>query len=167
MLSKLKSKIARWAVLRNKMEALRILVNQSDIYVIMSALRGPDTENEYLKWVFTARIRHLAGMDCESVGSNCRDEKVVSFKDVIEALKSVNADDRHYLNHVKMALMEFKYKGLIDRDEFLLLYELADILEKVAVGYYSRDGATTLIMNIAKKYRHLLEECEHEVSHTY
>jgi len=49
MLGKIKSKIARWAVLRNKVEALRILVNDSGTYLIMSALRGPDTENENLQ----------------------------------------------------------------------------------------------------------------------
>lgn len=153
MLGKLKSRIARWAVLRNKLEALKVLVNESDIYNIMSALRGPDTQNYDLKYIFTARIRHLAGMDCKRSDAHCRDKKVVSIRDVMEALKSINADDEHYLGHVTEALIEFKHKGLIDRDEFLLLYELADIMKKVSIGYFTRETAETLVKSLAKRFK--------------
>ena len=157
MLGKLKSKIARWAVLRNRMEALKILVNESDIYNIMSALRGPDTQNYDLKYIFTARIRCLAGMDCESAGSYCREEKIVSLRDVIDALKSINADDEHYLGHVTEALIEFKHKGLIDRDEFLLLYELADIMKNVSIGYLTRETAETQVKRLAKRFKDMFK----------
>jgi len=158
MFGKLKSKIARWAVLRNKMEALKVLVNESDTYVIMSALRGPDTGNDDLKYIFTARIRHLAGMNCEGLGGSCRDVKEIRLKDVMEALKHIKEHDLHYLNHVYQALLELRYKGVIDDDEYVLLSELADILRKVANGYYSKDEAKQLILSLAENYKHLLEE---------
>jgi len=158
MLGKIKSKIARWAVLRNKMEALKVLVNESDTFVIMSALRGPDTENEHLKYIFTARIRHLAGLDCRGLGRSCRSMKKIRLKDVMEALKYVKVHDFHYLNHVRQALLGLRFKGVIDDDEYGLLSELADILRNVASVHYSKDEAKQLILSIAKKYRHLLEE---------
>jgi len=132
MLGKIKSKIARWAVLRNKVEALRILVNDSGTYLIMSALRGPDTENENLKYIFTARIRCLAGMDCNGSSAYCRSKREISLGIVMEALKSVNTND--------------------------VLCELADIMEKVAEGYFTRETAETLIKSLVKRFKHMFEE---------
>jgi len=145
------------AVLRNKMEALRILANEPDTYNIMASLRGPDTENDDLKWIFTARIRHLVGMDCERVGAICREEKIVSLRNVFEALKKVNANDEHYLRHASKALHELRAKGLIDRDEYSLLTELALILRDAGIEHITKDEAKDLIKKLAKKHRHLIE----------
>ena len=42
-----RSRLIRWAVLNNKVEALRLLVGCEDAYAIMSALRGPDSFQFY------------------------------------------------------------------------------------------------------------------------
>ena len=157
MLGKIKSKIARWAVLRNKVEALRILVNDSGTYLIMSALRGPDTENENLKYIFTARIRCLAGMDCNGSSAYCRSKREISLGIVMEALKSVNTNDVHYLRHVWSALGELKVLGVLDATEYRVLCELADIMEKVAEGYFTRETAETLIKSLVKRFKHMFE----------
>jgi len=137
---------------------LKVLVNEPDTYLIMTALRGPDTDNENLKYVFTARIRYLAGLDCRGLGRSCRVMKKIRLKDVIEALKYIKAYDFHYLNHVRQALLELRYKGVIDNEEFRVLSELVDIFRNVASGHYSKDEAMYLILSLAKKYKHLLEE---------
>jgi len=154
---RIKSKVARWAVLRNKMEALRILVNDSEIYNIMAALRGPDTQNDDLKWIFTARLRYLVGMDCGGSGVRCRTKKEIRLWEVFEALKKVNEYDEHYLSHVELALFELMVKGLIDKEEYSLLRELADILQRAGVECITKHEAEDLIKKLAKKHRHLIK----------
>ena len=151
-----RSRLIRWAVLNNKVEALRLLVGCEDAYAIMSALRGSDSGNLELKWIFSARIRYLVGMSSRAWSPYFRRERTVKLGDVLKALDKVSNIDYHYLNHVEYAIMSLKMWGLIDKDEYELLYNLATILNEVAEGSMERKAAEKNIRNLTNKFRNMV-----------
>jgi len=101
------------------------------LYDVLAVLRGPDSENIPLKVLFTLRVRHIVfGDDCLF----CRKTKKINFADVLDALCTVTKYDYHYLAHVLSALDSLHSLRLIDKDEYEMLYDLADAYDEIAMA---------------------------------
>ena len=98
-----------------------------DLYNIAAAIRGPDTENESLKRIFTARIRYLV-FGSNLVVATTREVRRVDLRLIADAVLTIHVHDCHYLEHVHNALRSLYTLGMIDRREFMFLLDLADAL---------------------------------------
>jgi len=89
-------------------QKIRKLITCKGVYDLMTALRGPDDVGMVnLKYIFTARIRAILGV--EEPGVARREVRKVEWQWVKEALEeAVNATQwscvEHYLRHVRNAL---------------------------------------------------------------
>jgi len=91
------------------LKRLRGLLGFQVVYDIAVALRGPDYVADRLKYVFTARLRWLAGVDVFSADTRC--EEKVALTHVEEAalearewFKKTRTGFRHWLEHMYTAL---------------------------------------------------------------
>lgn len=126
---------------------LRKVVTDEDTYLIVGAVRGPDSTNDSLKYIFTARIRWLAGINGE-IPFTLRGTSRVSLSDIVYAIEEVSECDYHYLAHVGHALDKMLKLGLISKREY-------DFLEKLRYGLVKlidwREFEQIEGMNIIKK----------------
>ena len=111
-------------------ELAELLTHDADLYNVVTALRGPDTEHSALKRIFTIRIRYLTGL-CVVL---CREEKTVDFNDIIKAVLAVDTNDIHYLVHVVWALESLEKLKAIDKREAEFLYNLAKLLMDIVTN---------------------------------
>jgi len=110
---------------------LRTIGRNSDLYNIAAAIRSPDTENDSLKTIFTARIRYLVfGSDLDVAVT--RDDHRVDLSLIANAVLTIRRHDYHYLGHVYDALYSLDTLGMIDQREFRFLLNLADALESLS-----------------------------------
>jgi len=130
---------------------LKKAVTDKDMYYIVSAVRGPDSQNDNLKYIFTARIRWLVGRNDE-IASAFRREKKVRLSTIVKAIEEVNEYDYHYLVHVGDALDEMVELGLISEREYGFLYKLycgfIDLTKDLK--YYQVRGVETIKEAIEK-----------------
>jgi len=102
---------------------LKKMVTDGKLYYIASAIRGADSENPFLKKIFTARIRWLIGKSLDIYG-DIRREKKVRLEDIVGAVTTVIRMDRHYLLHVGDALDRLFDLELIETREYVFLCKL-------------------------------------------
>jgi len=105
---KLKFKLFKW------------LINDGEIYLIASALRGSDTQNNYLKEIFTKRLRHIVGCKYYRELTGFK----IPFKNLVKAITTMTDEDCHYLDHIEMAFDSLIRIGYIT-DEIIFLRGLA------------------------------------------
>lgn len=106
-------------------ETLDIVATSGEIYNIVCGLRGPDSGNKYLKYIFTSRLRGIIGV----YGVNVREESTIEFEDIVNAILTMEKHDEHYLNH-----MYWSFKCLYEiseNREALFLSKLAEILDSM------------------------------------
>ena len=135
------------------------MLNTHDFYVIVSALRGPDGNCENLKFIFTARIRHLINIKSDDI--TIRKHKTISadalysaFKD---ATKMSSGAFRHYYSHNRNALEALLRNKLIDIKEYSFLKNMLDAIFHCIsdVSYRDADPETAIQQNfnfVAKDY---------------
>jgi len=128
--------------LREKFEQFKALIAIPDFYNIAAAIRGPDTGNSSLKWIFTARIRYLIGV--RNNGAAIRTINKVHIEHVENAVLNLRKGDLHYLDHVQHALTALASLGAIDHEEHWFLYYLADALHIIGA---SMDSEKKWILN--------------------
>lgn len=145
--------------LRNKLKVwiLRKVVNDQTLYDIVTAFRGCDSYNTVLKYLFTARIRYLAGMNPDDAFADVRVDKEIELWMLHRAVGSVSEADMHYLVHIMYAISALRWLKLIDEEEADMLNAIATILENVARGVKDRDTAENEIGELVKKYRGLIK----------
>lgn len=131
---------------------LKKAVTDEEIYYIVSAVRGPDSENDNLKYIFTARIRWLLGKS-EEIVSAFRRVKEVPLSTIVKAIEEVKEYDYHYLVHVGEALdMLFKL-GLISEREYHFLDKLQYGLIKLTEDFeYDQTKGMNIIKKAVEKY---------------
>ena len=135
------------------------MLNTHDFYVIVSAIRGPDGSYENLKYVFTARIRHLINIKSDDI--TIRKHKKISadalysaFKD---ATKMSSGAFTHYYSHNSNALEALLRNKLIDIKEYSFLKTIIDAIFHCIsdVSYRNADPETAIQQNfnfVAKDY---------------
>lgn len=86
---------------------MQLDITTADGYNIACALRGPDSSNTVLKWVFTARIRALAGLALSGSHGLVRiDTLPVPYAtDLRGLLPSLINRHYHFLNHARSAAL--------------------------------------------------------------
>jgi len=120
----------------------RELVNKPEFYDIMTALRGPDIDTlVYIKWIFTCRIRYLAGITNDrklALRINVREKPFIYKSDLDNAIGEVQGLLRydievgyrfstflnHYFGHVVDALISLYQLGMIEPKEYCFLFDL-------------------------------------------
>lgn len=112
----------------DKKDILKTVFNDEALYDIISATRGPDNEDEYIKYLFTARIRFLAGMGNNGYFAQIRSTKYVSEDMVKGFLAHLDNISKHYLVHVSTALIALERLKLIEADEYDFLTSLIVII---------------------------------------
>jgi len=144
--------------MKQEIEALIRLLKNDDIYDVVTALRGPDTENTALKRIFTLFIRGRLGVPPYWEYTNLK----IPFGVVVEAILTVDENDMHYLNHTSRALGVMKKHGLITEDEFQVLDALIDILRGVIYASKTTDEVNAVReMDMALSFLgELLEKAE-------
>jgi len=129
------------------------LVNKPNFYDIMSALRGPDIDTlVYIKWIFTCRIRYLAGITNDrkiALRINVREKPFIYKSDLDNAIDEAQGLLRydfevgyrfstflnHYFGHVVDALISLDHLGMIEPKEYYFLFDLAsEFKESVIKG---------------------------------
>ena len=116
--------------LQKKFEQFRELIAMHTFYDIASALRGPDTDNAGLKWIFSSRIRHLLGV--RAIAVTTRPRASIPLQWLEQALEKLTYRDSHYLFHVLSALSALHEVKAIDVREYWFLYYLADAYLTIA-----------------------------------
>ena len=124
-----------------KLRILRWLLNDWRIYDIVSAIRGPDTQIEGLKTIFTERIRALLDLDLP----RARHTKEVPFTAIVNAITKISRHDLHYLDHVKSALEIMHDYNIIEQREYQFLRKLLGIIDELV---YWDDVERTQIFNM-------------------
>jgi len=145
--------------LRNKLKVwmLRKVINDQTLYDIISAIRGCDSYNTVLKYLFTARIRCLAGMNIDDAFADVRVDKEIKLWMIYRAVESVSEADIHYLEHITYAINALRRLKLIDEKEADMLNAIATILIDVAKRAIDRDTARKKIEELTKKYKGLIK----------
>ncbi|MHC1600491.1 MAG: hypothetical protein ACXQS5_06715 [Candidatus Methanospirareceae archaeon] len=121
--------------MKSPVELLRESLSlDDDLYIMVTALRGPDFQAQCLKIIFTARMRRLVfGRACPSCVIYRTAPNIRSYY-IREAEKEIKAQiDRgndvgvfHYLKHIRYALEALREHSLIDRDEYEFLHDLLE-----------------------------------------
>lgn len=117
------------------------VLNSGALYDVASAMRGPDDDCVGLKFIFTARIRSLAGVYNEDV--LLRDTKVINrdiLRDAIEDIITMHKNAaRHYISHVDSALQALKYYKRISKPEYKFLQHIIHHFHRYFAGYINED----------------------------
>ena len=118
---------------------LKTIAESKTLYDIVTALRGPDSKNSGLKYIFTSRIRHLALQlkisDTPHVGWE-RNTKYFTSHNIAAAVMQLHPYDIHYLHHVLDALNSLHSLNLINTDEYICLSSLAQVLLGLACSLH-------------------------------
>ena len=109
---------------------LKHMVTDHILYDIATALRGPDSKHDSLKYIFTQRIRWLVGRSTEIIGDFRVDGKI-PLDVIVKAVLEVDETDRHFLDHVEYALDVLDELELIGIREFIFLGKLCYYLKKL------------------------------------
>ena len=107
---------------QNQRKLLAFVAKDEDLCNIVCALRGPDSrywpataEEDSAKWVFTARIRALAGFFRIGV---CRTEQADLNQVDLDLAAKFCSGATHFAEHVNRALRSLLKLGWIDPLEF-------------------------------------------------
>lgn len=119
---------------KEKINIFKSFAGNKVYYNIMCVLRGDDTTIEEIKWIFTARIRHLVGVsESEVYTAIVRSRPHVSKIDVdilVNKLMGFGSADylvlSHYLNHVMAAINSIGELGLMLPSECSALFDVAE-----------------------------------------
>lgn len=135
---------------------VNIDLSEKNGYAIAAAIRGPDSDlhiADTLKWIFTARIRHMtcaaeiglvrdrasnivrySNIDCcsDSVCSGIRDLKHCGLEQEFDVI--------HFLSHIIEALTALRDMGIGDQKENALLLDLAYSIWLYADRYNNARG---------------------------
>jgi len=142
------------------LDRLADLVEHEEVRAIVKAIRGPDTGNASLKWIFTARIRHLALRGRTHLIGQVRPGSTVDFNDIASALVTAAPEDAHLLEWSKLALAHMRLMLPEHRRELKFLEGLADALMSAAMSGEARSDleAVNLVELAVAKINSLLEE---------
>ena len=145
--------------LRDKVKVLILkkVLNDSTLYDVVTAIRGCDSGSRALKYLFTARIRYLAGLDPVNVEVDVREYGRINLLMIYEALGKVSRTDIHCLDHIVPALDALEKLELIDSKEAEVLREIASILNSVARQFMTRDEAVKAVNKLAEKYSDIIK----------
>jgi len=141
-----------------KVEKLKSLLNDYHIYCAVRTLRGPDSENEALKRIFSARLRSLLGIKPHKAGPLLRNNPKVPYSDIEKALNNIKEADIHYLAHVYYGLLSMKELGIIDEKEGDFLSDLAFILWSWATGGIDDERIKDSICDLVSEYKDFIED---------
>jgi len=136
---------------------LRKVVTDEDTYLIVGAIRGPDSTNDSLKYIFTARIRWLAGINGE-IPFTLRGTSKVSLLDIALATEKVSECDQHYLAHVGHALDKMLKLGLISKREYDFLENLRyGLVKLISCMEFEQTEGMNIIRETIEKYSEFIE----------
>ena len=148
---------------KEKIETLKQLLKDENIYNLVTALRGCDFYSPSLKRIFTARIRYLLGIEYPHVAVR----KTPKIKDsrLLRAILDVYEikDCRmlyHYLGHVHSALDCLRQYNAIDRLEYEFLHDLRIFFETLAydVDFNGRKLDVNEIRETIKNFKAMYPE---------
>lgn len=115
-----------------KINLLRLALTDNKIYDIVTALRGPDSGNDFLKHIFTGRIRSLLINAHYIEDLVRRPSRELHLSDILNAILLTSEPDLHYLSHVIDALNALREYNVLDEREYELLYSLAQAYIKLS-----------------------------------
>lgn len=128
---------------------LKRVINNDALYDIVSAMRGPDNVRGSIKYVFTARIRVLAGLESNQLTR--RDEKYITEQYInVCIIDGIGLPD-HYYTHIYDALQALRVMGLIELDEYQFLRELVYEF----IGSVDDDISRDRIRAVFNQYRYV------------
>jgi len=136
--------------MEDEIKALRELINDKDTYNIITAIRGPDSCNYGLKWIFTARIRYLLGL--RNLVVDIRLSPAVGKRLLYSALEELTDADLHYLYHVSNALKSLHCTGVLDEEEYEFLQQLCDIYVKYLCYFEYREHIEVELTQLIEEY---------------
>ena len=136
---------------------LKKVVNDPVLYDVITAIRGCDSTNSTLKYLFTSRIRYLAGLNPDNVNVNVRVNKEVELWMIYKAVDTVSETDAHCLTHIEYAINTLRRLKLIDEKEACMLSTIARTLILIATGEEDRDTVRKMIDKLAKEYEELIK----------
>ena len=126
------------------------VLNSEALYDVASAMRGPDDDCVGLKYLFTARIRSLAGIYSDTL--LLRDTKRVNrdiLRDAIENIITMHKDAaRHYISHVDSALEALKYYKIMSKPEYKFLQHIIHHFHRYFAGYINEDELRSIERSI-------------------
>lgn len=100
---------------KNKAEDLEKTTNQSSLWAIITALRGPDNDNdEELKELTTARVRGILGLERDSVNvcyEPLTDEEITQRNNLLDKRRNNPVFGDHFTEHFKNAMNGLKTLG--------------------------------------------------------
>ena len=89
--------------------------NDSALWAIVTALRGPDTiDDSRLKSLTTGRIRGILGLECNSVAVTYEpltDEEIIQRNNLLDERKTKGWIEDHFAEHFKNAMRGLKTLG--------------------------------------------------------
>jgi len=132
------------------------LLDDSEVFRLATALRGPDTENVALKEMFTLPIRAKLGVSrfAEYAMFNIR------FDTLVKAVLTVCEHDLHFLDHVDYALDVLVKNYMLDEDRYRELTTLINALRQIALtSLTERESVAVNMMEYAMNtIRELIEK---------
>ena len=137
------------------------LLEDQDIWDLVTAFRGVDADSFNLKWIFTARIRYLAGHRDATL--YLRDKPTIGSSNLSQALIEAENMDLtgldHYLTHMEKALIVLHKAGLIDSEEYNFLRELSGFILEWATSlrYKDEDIKSTTVDTLIAKWKKFIE----------
>ena len=153
--------------LRDKLLELEELLEDSDVYDVATALRGPDLSDEVIKEYLTGRIRYFV------LGENAADLAVIQNYEFTEynAVAVINSviglvergvfRDKyvlegflHYLQHIKLAVGSLNIAELMSDEEYSLMFKLVESIRDILEGYgiSNEEEVISELYKLRKKY---------------
>ena len=142
---------------RIRVRLLKKVVNDPVLYDVITAIRGCDSTNSALKYLFTSRIRYLAGLDPSNVNVDVRVNEEIKLRMIYKAVDTVSEVDAHCLSHIECAINALRKLKLMDEKEAYMLTAIARTLILIAIGEEDRDTVRKMIDKLAKEYEELIK----------
>jgi len=148
--------------LKEKLNILRTVMTDNDLYDVASAIRGPDLRCRWdidLKEMYTMPIRAIALRSVNPVETVLTRITPERLEGVLLALKDVEGNIIHFTNHVAFAFRAFYDLLLIPEDIYDYVLDTVDLITEVAqMGGEITESVREWFSKIKKTYDRLREK---------
>ena len=158
--------VDRRTELRDMLMKLKELLEDSDVYDVATALRGPDLDNGIIKGSLTGRVRYFvygryaSGVGTVRAAKFTRRTALAVIDEVRYLVEHGVFNDTHvvlgfihYLRHVRSAVYVLQFSRLMSNEEGDLMWNFLSRLLYIFEGH--ADNLTTIsnLRNLKKRYK--------------
>ena len=148
--------------LEERRKILKTIMDDSDLYDVASAIRGPDLRCKWgadFKEMYTIPIREIAKQSVNPIGvilSRITPEKL---EGILLSLRDVEGRTVHFTNHVAFAFRAFYNLLLIPEDVYNYVLDTIDLITEVAqMRGEITESIREYYLKVKKKYAKLCEK---------